>query len=147
MAQGLVFEIADRELDDGVLAMLGLDQHQRLGAVGRKREVLPVREQLGLLADEPGAAPDQPPIMELGLSDLRLVALWIVRERHRGCLVDQSDQRADRLALIDVDRELRAPSVKRLEQLVVLKPGVGADQNREGRAREANAGEQLIHEP
>ena len=38
----LVFEIADRELDDGVLAMLGLDQQQRLGAVGREREVLPV---------------------------------------------------------------------------------------------------------
>src|SRR5688572_1075992 len=33
----LVFEIADRELDDGVLAMFGLDGAQILGAVGEKR--------------------------------------------------------------------------------------------------------------
>jgi len=68
----LVFEIADRELDDGVLTMVGLDQEQRLGAVGREREVLAVRKQLGLLADQTCAADDQPPITELGLGDLRL---------------------------------------------------------------------------
>ncbi len=71
MAQGLVFEIADRELDDGVLAMLGLDEHQWLGAVGGERVVLPVGEQLGLGSDQAGAANDQPPVTELGLSDLR----------------------------------------------------------------------------
>ena len=79
MRKRLVFEIADREFDDGVLAMLGLDEQQRLGAVGREREVLPVGEQVGLLADQTGAARDQPPTMELGLGDLRLPALGIVR--------------------------------------------------------------------
>ena len=68
MAQGLVFEITDREFDDGVLSMLGFDEQQRLGAVGREREVLPVGEQVGLLADEACAARDQPPTMELGLA-------------------------------------------------------------------------------
>ena len=75
MRERLVFEIADPEFDDGVLAMLGLDEQQRLGAVGREREVLPVGEQVGLLADEACAARDQPPITELGLGDLRLPTL------------------------------------------------------------------------
>ena len=44
----LVFEVADRELDDGVLAVLGLDERERLGAVGDEREVPPVGQQLGL---------------------------------------------------------------------------------------------------
>src|SRR4051812_31067416 len=40
-ARGLVFEIADRELDDGVLAMLGLDGAQLVDAVGDERKQLP----------------------------------------------------------------------------------------------------------
>ena len=31
MRERLVFEVADRELDDGVLAVLGLDERERLG--------------------------------------------------------------------------------------------------------------------
>jgi hypothetical protein len=93
----LIFEIANPEFDDGVVAMLGLDQPQRLGAVSREREVLPVGEQVGLLADQTCATRDQPPTMELGLGDLRLPALGIVGERDPGVFVDQVDQRADRL--------------------------------------------------
>ena len=40
MRERLVFEVADDELDDGVLTVLGLDQGDVLGAVGREREVL-----------------------------------------------------------------------------------------------------------
>ncbi len=72
MRQGLVFEVADDELDDGVLAMLGLDLGDRFGAVGRQREVPPVSEQLGLLADEAGAPDDQPPGAQDRFGDLRL---------------------------------------------------------------------------
>jgi hypothetical protein len=57
--QRLVFEIADGELDDGVLAVLCFDEFQRLGAVGQKREVAPVGSQLGLGAQQPGAPDDQ----------------------------------------------------------------------------------------
>jgi hypothetical protein len=39
--QRLVLEVADRQLDDGVLAVLGLDQFERLGAVGEEGEQLP----------------------------------------------------------------------------------------------------------
>ena len=46
----LVFEVADGELDDGVLAVLGLDERESLGAVGDEREVPPVGQQLGLVA-------------------------------------------------------------------------------------------------
>jgi hypothetical protein len=45
VGQGLVFEVADRELHDGVLAVLGLDQLERLAAVGDEREVAPARPQ------------------------------------------------------------------------------------------------------
>jgi len=38
--EGLVFEVADAEFDDGVLAVLSLDEAERAGAVGREREVL-----------------------------------------------------------------------------------------------------------
>lgn len=49
MRECLVFKVADRELDDGsALAVLGLDDCQRLGAVGQEREVAPVRPELGL---------------------------------------------------------------------------------------------------
>jgi hypothetical protein len=128
VAEGLVFEIADRELDDGVLAMLGFDELQRVGAVGREREVLPVGEQLRLVADQAHAADDQPPVTELGLGDLRLAAVGIVREGLPLILVDLIAQRADVLALLDADRELDVSSIERFEQLVVLKPGVGTDQ-------------------
>ena len=60
MRERLVLEVADRELHDGVLAVLGLDRRERLGAVGDEREVAPVRPQLGLRADQAGATDDQP---------------------------------------------------------------------------------------
>jgi hypothetical protein len=44
----LVFEIADDLLDDGVVAVLGLDARDVLVAVGEKAEVPPVGPQLGL---------------------------------------------------------------------------------------------------
>jgi hypothetical protein len=36
--QGLVFEVGDDLLDDGVIAMLGLDQGDVVGAVGDEAE-------------------------------------------------------------------------------------------------------------
>jgi len=70
--QCLVFEVGDDLLDDGVLAVLGLDQCDVLVTVGEKTEVPPVGPQLGLRADEAGAADDQPPGAVDGLGDLRL---------------------------------------------------------------------------
>jgi hypothetical protein len=47
--QGLVFEVADHLLDDGVLAMLGLHCFDRFEAFGREREAAPLAgEQLAL---------------------------------------------------------------------------------------------------
>jgi hypothetical protein len=53
---GLVFQVADRELDDGVLAVLCLDDLQWVGVVGDEREIPPIWPQLCLRADETGAA-------------------------------------------------------------------------------------------
>src|SRR5450755_2480730 len=98
-------------------------------------------------SDQPRAADDQPPVTELGLGDLRLPGLRIVLDLHPRVLGDQVDQRPDRLALLDPDREFHPPSIERLEQLVVLKPGIGTDQDRAGRPGATRPGEQLINKP
>lgn len=46
VAERLVFQVADHERDRRVLAMLFLDQLERLGPVADKGEVLPGRKQL-----------------------------------------------------------------------------------------------------
>ena len=93
--QRLVFEVGDDLLDDGVVAMLGLDERDVLGAVGDEREVPPVGPQLGLRADQPGAPDDQPPAAVDGLGDLRLALLGVV-DRLPGVLVDRLDGRRGR---------------------------------------------------
>ena len=68
----LVFEVADDELDLGVLAVLGVDVVHRFGAVGDEREVAPVGEQLGLvvLGVQVHAAHDQAVLAERRLGEL-----------------------------------------------------------------------------
>ena len=78
MRQRLVFEVGDDLLDDGVVAVLGLDERDVVGAVGDEREVPPVGPQLGLGAEQAGAADDQPPPAVGGLGDLRLAVLGVV---------------------------------------------------------------------
>ena len=73
--EGLVFEVADGLLDDGVVAVFGLDDCERVGAVGHEREVSPVGPELGLRADQASAPDDHPPAAEDGFSDLRLAGL------------------------------------------------------------------------
>ena len=57
----LVFEVGDDLLDDGVVAVLGLDERDFLAAVGDEAEVAPVGPQLGLGAEQAGAPDDQSP--------------------------------------------------------------------------------------
>ena len=56
---GSFFEVTDREFDDGVAAVLGVDDDGRFAAVGDEGVVTPVGEQGGLVAGESGAANDQ----------------------------------------------------------------------------------------
>ena len=81
MREGLVFEVADHQLDRGVVAVIDIGGEHRDGAVGRERVVAPVGEQLGLRADQAGAADDQPPAPERGLGDLRLAGVGVVGDR------------------------------------------------------------------
>ena len=91
----LVFEVADRELDDGVLAVLGLDHLERLAAVGEEREVAPVGPELGLRTEQAGAADDQALAVGGGLGDLCLPVLGVVLERLPGRLGDLGDPLRD----------------------------------------------------
>ncbi len=142
----LVFEVADHQLDRGVVAVIDIGNECRDGAVGRERVVAPVGEQLGLRADEAGAAHDQPEAPELRFGDLRLPGVGIVRHPGPVGLGDLVDQCPDLLALLDADRELDALAVERLHQLVVLKPGVRPQHDQAGMAGAAHAREQLVHE-
>ena len=80
-AKRLVYEVADHQLDRGVVAVIGVGDERRDGAVGREAVVAPVGEQLGLGADQAGAADDQPEALQLGLGDLRLAAVGVVGDR------------------------------------------------------------------
>jgi hypothetical protein len=63
----LVLEVADHQLDGGVVAVVDVGVAHRDGALGEKAVVAPVGPQLGLCADESGPADDQPPVAELRL--------------------------------------------------------------------------------
>lgn len=65
MRERLVFEVADRELDDGVPALLGLHDRERPGAVGDEGVMHPGRQQFGLGGLAADAADDQPPAAEV----------------------------------------------------------------------------------
>jgi hypothetical protein len=54
--QRLVFEVADRQLDEGVLAVLGLNDREVVGAVGGEGKQLPARQQLALAIEGADAA-------------------------------------------------------------------------------------------
>ncbi len=71
MRKRLVVEVADDELDLGVLAMLSVDDVRRLGTVGNERVVAP-REQLGLvfLGVQVHAAHDQAIVADDRLGEL-----------------------------------------------------------------------------
>ena len=105
MGERLVLEVADHKLDRGVVAMIDIGDEHRRGAVGRERVVAPVGEQLGLGTEEAGAAHDQPEALQLDLGELRLSGLGVVGDRDPVVLGDLGDQRLDRRALLDADRE------------------------------------------
>jgi hypothetical protein len=69
--QRLVFEIADGQFDLGMIAVIDVGGERRDGSVGHERVVAPVRPQPRLvLVGQPGAAHDQPPVLERELGDL-----------------------------------------------------------------------------
>ena len=76
--------------------MIGIgDEHRQL-TVGREGVVSPVGPELGLVADQAGAADDQPEALERGLGDLRLPGLGVVGDRDPVSLGDRVDQLGDR---------------------------------------------------
>ncbi|UTI62316.1 hypothetical protein NBH00_13190 [Paraconexibacter antarcticus] len=64
-----------------MLAVLGLYDFQRFGAVGQGREVPPVRPQFGLRTEQPGAAHDQTLGADHRLRDLGLAVRGVVLKR------------------------------------------------------------------
>lgn len=83
--------------DDGVVAVLGLHKRELLGAGGDKAEVPPVVPQLGPVAEQAGAAHDQPAAVVDGLGDLRLAVMGGSRCALPGVLVDRFHGLADGL--------------------------------------------------
>ena len=95
------FEVADTQLDDGVAAVILVQPDRGADSVGDEGVVAPVGEQLGLGADQAGAAHDQPVAFVAGLGDLGDAAVG-VDDRGPGVLWDLRDRGADRLGLADV---------------------------------------------
>ena len=94
---GAFFEVADGELDHGVLAVEGVDGDGVAGQVGEEPEVPPVGPQGGLGgAGQSGAAHDQTPAVVDALGHLGLAVEGVVDRRPRR-LVDGGDGRGQRL--------------------------------------------------
>lgn len=134
MRECLVEEVADLELDVGVVAVAGLDDREHLGAVGQRRVVASVREQLGLGAGQANAAHDQALTPEGRLGDLRLAALRVVLKDAPCLLVDQVDRGGDRRAQAHADRVQHPLGGEPRAQRRVVKPRVGAQQDLPRRA-------------
>jgi len=62
MRERLISEVADHELDRGVVAMIDISGEQRQGAVGGEAVMAPIGPQLRLGANQTGAADDQPEV-------------------------------------------------------------------------------------
>jgi hypothetical protein len=77
MPQPLGFEVANAQLDDCVAAVILVQLHGGADPVGDQGVVAPVGEQLGLGADQAGAAHDQPVAPVAGLGDLRQAAVGV----------------------------------------------------------------------
>jgi hypothetical protein len=115
---GALLEVADRELDLGVAALVGLDLGERLGAVGEEGVVAPVGKQLGLGAEEAGAANDEPASAQGALGDLGDPPGRVTGKRLPGLLADQLDRGADVCLLADADRVADIVALERLDRLV-----------------------------
>src|ERR1700733_5722758 len=146
MRERLVFEVADRELDDGVLAVLSLHDLQRLGAVGDEREIPPVRPQLCLWADEPGAAHDQPPAVSGYFGDLRFTVIGVVLQGLPRLLGDLLDRLGNPELQAHADRVAPAGALERRDQLAVPESRVGPEKLLAGGACPRHAGDQLLGE-
>ncbi len=88
MRECLIFQVADDQLDLGMLTVLGVDEVDWLGAVGDEREVPPVGEELGLvvLGVQVDAADDQPVLAERGLGQLADAGVGVVGDRLPGVI-------------------------------------------------------------
>src|ERR1700733_13635471 len=146
MRERLVFEVADRELDDGVLAVLSLHDLQRLGAVGDERKIPPVRPQLCLWADEPGAAHDQPPAVSGYFGDLRFTVIGVVLQGLPRLLGDLLDRLGNPELQAHADRVAPAGALERRDQLAVPESRVGPEKLLAGGACPRHAGDQLLGE-
>jgi hypothetical protein len=99
---GAGLEVADAQLDRGVAAMILVQPDRRADSVGDKGVVAPAGEQLGLGADQAGAAHDQPVALVAGLGDLGDATVG-VDDVDPCLLVDGGDRGADRRGLADGD--------------------------------------------
>ena len=139
-------EVADRELDDGVLAMLGLHEREWLGAVGQEREVPPVGKRLRLRDDQTGATHDQALAGDGRFGDLRFAACGVVRERLPSAVGHRGDRVLDRGLAAHADRVLPAGLLQAGHQLGVPERRIAAKELLAGRARAVDAGKQLLDE-
>src|SRR5437868_1960478 len=127
--------------------MVAFDEPERLEAVGDEGVVAPVREQLGLSANQPGAADDEPAPRQAALGDLGDPLRRVVVQLLPALLRDALDCAADALVLGDADRIAGPVLLERGDRLVAPEARVGPHQQRAGRAETTQTRYELAHEP
>jgi hypothetical protein len=148
VSECLVLEVADRELDHGVLAVLSVDQPRLVGAVGDEGEVAPIGERLGLLllSVQVDAPDDQPLASQGGLRDLANARFGVVLDPLPGVIRDAGDPLQNGLLQGDADRVAAAPPVQVAADLLVPEGRLGAHEDLAARAAAADPGDQLLDE-
>ena len=129
-----------------MLAVLGLDRRERLGAVGGERVVLPTGQQLTLGVEGADAADDQAPACEGGLGDLGDARRRVVLQGLPGRLLDLFNGGPDVGLHAHPDRELPARLLEPVKRLVGPKPRVGPQQLGPLGAGAVDPGDQLVAE-
>lgn len=106
MGQGLIFEVADHQLDLRMIVVIGVGGGCRDGRVGRERVMAPTRKEFGLLTEQASANDDRSPRPEAELGDLCFAAIGVVGQGNRVGLGGLLDQPPHPGAASDADRGL-----------------------------------------
>jgi hypothetical protein len=140
------FEVTDRELDRGVAAVVGVQPDRGADSVGHKCVVAPGGEELGLGADQVGAAHDQPVALIASLGELRQAPVG-VDDVDPGVLVDRLNRGSDPLGLPHGDRGADLVAAAGPDGLGRPEPRIGAQGQLAAGARAAHPGGQFVDEP
>jgi hypothetical protein len=144
--EGLVLQIADRQLNNGVLTCSASTTFNGSVRLVMHGKYPPVRPQLGLRSDEPCATDDKPPSVSGRLGYLSLPVLRVVLQGSPRRLGDPVDRLGNPELQANTDRIGPARGLQASDQLFVPERRVGPQELLASGASACDTRDQLIRE-